>query len=282
MNNSRQVDGRSKPWQKDRSLKGYFVRYVSSFGALVIADVEGFGRYTSYMLNVFYWFFKKPFRRKLIFEQLHFIGNKSIFIVCLTGGFAGMVMAYQTYFGFTVISVDTLVGPVVALTLAKELAPVLSGLIVAGRCGAAMAAQIGTMKVTEQVDALEVMGISSVQYLAVPRIVATTLSLPMLSIIFLLIGNIGSWAICTKVLGIDESLFSSKMGEFLHVSDIFHGLIKSLVFGFLISCIGTYHGFAVTGGAEGVGKGTNMAVVWGMVMVLIVDYFLTSFLVQLL
>lgn len=243
--------------------------------------VSGLGSICSFGLEFFYWLFKPPYRGRIFFEQLFFIGNKSIFIVSLSGSFTGMVMAYQTYFGFKLISVDSLVGPVVAISLAKELAPVLTGLIVAGRAGAAMAAQIGTMKVTEQVDALEVMGISSIQFLAVPRIVASTLSVPMLAILFLFIGNIGSYFVGTKALMIDEQLYLSKLGEFMFLSDIWQCIIKGTVFGFIIGLIGTYFGFGVSKGAEGVGRGTNLAVVWGMISVLVIDYFLTSFLVQI-
>ena len=139
---------------------------VSDFGRFIIESVNGLGRITNFISKFFYWIMKPPFRVRLLFEQLYFIGNKSLFIVCLSGIFTGMVLAYQTYFGFKLISVDSLVGPVVAITMARELAPVLTGLIVAGRAGSAMAAQIGTMKVTEQIDALEVMGIDSFQYLA--------------------------------------------------------------------------------------------------------------------
>ena len=166
--------------------------------------------------------------------------------------------------------------------MARELAPVLTGLIVAGRAGSAMAAQIGTMKVTEQIDALEVMGIDSFQYLAVPRIIASTFSLPILSSIFLLIGNLGGWFVGTSALMIDEVLYFSKLGEFMFVEDIAQGIIKATVFGFIIGLIGCYFGFKVSNGAEGVGKGTNRAVVWGMIAVLTVDYFLTSFLVKVL
>tara|TARA_B100000925_G_C22010950_1_gene476451 strand:+ start:2588 stop:3238 length:651 start_codon:yes stop_codon:yes gene_type:complete len=215
-------------------------------------------------------------------EQLYFIGNKSVFIILLSGGFTGMVLAYQTYFGFKLINIDSLVGPVVALSMARELAPVLAGLIVSGRAGGAMAAQIGTMKVTEQIDALEVMGINSFQYLAVPRIIAGTIALPLLSILFLLIGNIGGWIVGTKALLIDESLFFAKLSDFMFMADIYQGLIKATFFGFFISLIGTYFGFNVSKGAEGVGRGTNLAVVWGMIVVLISDYILTSILVKIL
>jgi len=257
-------------------------RKVEDLGRFIIEGINEVGRISLFSSKFFYWLFKKPYRLRLLFNQLHFIGNKSLFIICLSGAFTGMVMALQTYMGFKIINVDSLVGPVTALTLAKELAPVLTGLIVAGRAGAAMAAEIGTMKVTEQVDALEVMGISSIQYLAVPRIVAGTLSLPMLSAIFLFVGNIGSWIVGTKFLSIDEAIYFSKLGEFMFIEDIWQGLIKACFFGFIISTIGTFFGFQVSQGAQGVGRGTNLAVVWGMISVLVSDYFLTSFLVKIL
>lgn len=256
--------------------------YTEKLGATIIDSVDGLGKVTKFGSKFFYWLLKPPLRLKLLIDQLFFVGNKSLFIVCLSGAFTGMVMAYQVYFGFKLISVDSLVGPVVYVTMARELGPVITGLIVAGRAGAAMAAQIGSMKVTEQIDALEVMGIDSFQYLAVPRIIAGTITLPMLSILFCLVGNAGSWIIGTKALMIDEAVYFSKLGEFVFMEDMIQGIIKAFVFGFIIAVIGTYFGFAVTKGAEGVGRGTNLAVVWGMISVLILDYFLTSFLVHIL
>lgn len=255
---------------------------ISKMGRKIIGWIEGLGRISRFAGDFCYWVVRPPFRYRLLIDQLYFIGNKSIFIICLSGLFTGMVMAYQTYYGFQIINVDSLVGPVVSISLAKELAPVLSGLIVAGRAGAAMAAQIGTMKVTEQVDALEVMGINGNQYLAVPRIVAGTLVLPVISVIYQLVGNIGSWIVGTKILLIDEAIYYSKLSKFMFVQDIYQGLIKAFFFGFIISVIGTYQGFNVTKGAEGVGIGTNMAVVWGMISVLVMDFFLTSFLIRVL
>ena len=255
---------------------------IENLGKYVIDGVDGLGAITVFASRFFYWVTKKPFRIHLLSEQLYFIGNKSIMIILLAGMFTGMVLATQTYFGFKLINVDSLIGSIVAISLAKELAPVLTGLIVAGRAGSAMAAQIGSMKVTEQIDALEVMGIDSLQYLAVPRIIAATIAVPMLSVVFLFIGNFGSWLVGTKTLMIDESLFFSKLGEFMYVSDIAQGVIKASVFGFVIAVIGTYFGFNVEKGAVGVGRGTNLAVVWGMISVLILDYFLTSFLVKIL
>ena len=264
------------------NLTNFLKTQIEDLGATIIGLVNGLGSISLFMSRFFYWCFKPPFRIKLLFEQLFFIGNKSMFIILLAGMFTGMVLATQTYFGFKLINVDSLVGAIVAISLSKELAPVLTGLIVAGRAGSAMAAQIGSMKVTEQIDALEVMGIDSIQYLAVPRIVAATIALPMLSIVFLFIGNFGSWLVGTKTLMIDESLFFSKLGSFMYVSDIAQGVIKATVFGFVIAVIGTYFGFQVEKGAVGVGRGTNLAVVWGMISVLILDYFVTSFLVKIL
>lgn len=263
-------------------MKAFVEKQVTQFGESIIDLINGLGLFTNFTFKTLYWTIKPPYRLKLLFEQLFFIGNKSIFIIFLTSSFTGAVFAFQTYLGFKAINADSFIGPIVAISLAKELAPVLSGLVVAGRCGAAMAAQIGTMKVTEQIDALEVLGINSYQYLAVPRILGATISLPMLSAIFLLIGNIGSWIIGVKVIGIDEMVYTQKISEFMDLGMVAEGLIKATVFGYLIGIIGTYHGFAVEGGAEGVGKGTNMAVVWGMIIVLIVDFFLTSFLSKIL
>lgn len=263
-------------------IKNILIEQINSIGRSVIESISGFGHILSFTMKFFYWAVQRPYRNKLVFEQLFFIGNKSILIIVLSGMFTGMVLATQTYFGFKLINVDSLVGVIVALSLAKELAPVLTGLIVAGRAGSAMAAHIGSMKVTEQIDALEVMGINGVQYLAVPRIIAGTLALPMLSVVFLFIGNWGSWLVGTKSLMIDDAMFFSKLGEFMFVADIAQGIIKAFIFGFVISVIGTYFGFQVEKGAVGVGRGTNLAVVWGMISVLILDYFLTIILVKIL
>ncbi|MBP5297446.1 MAG: ABC transporter permease [Bacteriovoracaceae bacterium] len=265
-----------------KALGHYLERLMQRFGRRIIQTIIELGHISIFAGKFFYWAVRPPFRWKLLFEQLYFIGNQSIFIIAVASVFTGMVFAYEVYFGFQIISVDSLVGPCVAFALAKELAPALSGIIVAGRAGAAMAAQIGTMKVTEQVDALEVMGIDSIQYLAVPRIIASALALPLLSALFLLIGNLGAWWVSTRTLMIDESLYFSKLSEIVFVSNIFEGLIKAMVFGFVLAVIGTYFGFQTTKGAEGVGKATNLSVVWGMILVLILDYFLTSFLTAIL
>jgi phospholipid/cholesterol/gamma-HCH transport system permease protein len=263
-------------------MKEIAEKQLTNLGDKVLGLLNGLGDFTNFTLKTLFWTFKPPYRFKLLFDQMYFMGNKSVFIIFLTSSFTGAVFAFQIYLGFKAINADSFIGPIVTIALAKELAPVLSGLVVAGRCGAAMAAQIGSMKVTEQIDALEVMGINGYQYLAVPRILGAMLSMPLLSGIFLLVGYGGSWVIGVKVLLIDEILYTQKISEFMNLGMVIEGLIKATVFGYLIGIIGTYHGFNVTGGAEGVGKGTNMAVVWGMITVLVVDFFLTSFLAKIL
>lgn len=262
--------------------KRVLLKPVEILGRQVLELTPSLGRISIYMYHVFLWFIRPPLRWHLFVEQMVFIGNKSLFIIFLTSSFSGMVFAFQIYSGFTAFSVDSFVGPIVAIAVCKELAPVLSGLVVAGRCGAAMAAEIGTMKVTEQVDALEVMGVNSIQYLAVPKIFATIVAMPMLTAIYMLIANVGSYLVGTKILGIDGVIYFAKISSFMNINMVIEGLIKAAVFGYLISIIGTYQGFSVKGGAEGVGKGTNMAVVWGMIVVLVVDFFLTAVLSKLL
>jgi phospholipid/cholesterol/gamma-HCH transport system permease protein len=264
------------------NVKVFVESRIEGLGDSVLKHLNGLGFFTNFTMRTIFWTFKPPFRFKLLFDQIYFMGNKSVFIIFLTSGFTGAVFAMQIYLGMKAINADSFIGPIVTIALSKELAPVLSGLVVAGRCGAAMAAQIGSMKVTEQIDALEVMGINSYQYLAVPRILGAMIAMPLLSGIFLLIGYAGSWLIGVKVLMIDEILYTQKISDFMNLGMIAEGLIKATVFGYLIGIIGTYHGFNVQGGAEGVGKGTNMAVVWGMITVLVVDFFLTSFLAKIL
>lgn len=263
-------------------MKELAEKQITHVGNYVLDLLNGLGDFMNFTFKTIFWTFKPPYRFKLLFDQMYFMGNKSVFIIFLTSSFTGAVFAFQIYLGFKAINADSFIGPIVTIALAKELAPVLSGLVVAGRCGAAMAAQIGSMKVTEQIDALEVMGINGYQYLAVPRILGATMAMPMLSGIFLLVGYTGSWIIGVKVLMIDATLYTQKISDFMDLGMVFEGLIKATVFGYLIGIIGTYQGFNVQGGAEGVGKGTNMAVVWGMITVLVVDFFLTSFLAKVL
>lgn len=223
-----------------------------------------------------YWLFRPPFRWRLFFKQMEFIGFHSIFVVGLTGLFTGMVLALQTYYAFSMFSAESLVGATVALSMTRELGPVITALMVTGRAGSSIAAELGTMRVTEQVDALTVMAISPVQYLVVPRILAAVVVLPLLTVISDFIGIFGGYLVGVKLLGINGGLFMNKIYEFLEVEDIYNGLIKAAFFGLLLALIGCYKGFYTSGGAEGVGKATTQAVVMASVLILMSDYVMTA------
>ena len=218
--------------------------------------------------------FAKPYRFSEIVAQMEFIGNKSVFIISLTGLFAGMALAYQIYIGFSLFNATNLTGPTVALSVTRELGPVLTGLIVAARAGGAMAARLGTMRVTEQIDALEVMGVDSIQYLVAPRVLAAILCMPLLTGIFDFVSIMGAHWLCTGLLGLDSAIFWSKIGQWMDPIHINEGLIKAAVFGLCFSVICCYRGFFTTGGARGVGEATNRGVVISMVLIIVSDYYL--------
>jgi len=187
-----------------------------------------------------------------------------------------MVLALQSHHGFKLFGAETLVGSTVALAMTRELGPVLTALMVNGRAGSAMATEIGTMRVTEQIDALYVMAANPINYLIVPRIIAGIIMLPVLTIVSDLLGILGGYFVGVILLNINSGMFVANILEMLEVEDIFHGLIKSIFFGLILTYIGCYKGFYAEGGAEGVGKATTQAVVLSSVLILISDYLLTS------
>jgi phospholipid/cholesterol/gamma-HCH transport system permease protein len=209
---------------------------------------------------------------------MEFVGNQSVFIIVLTGCFTGLALSYQIYLGFKMVNATNLVGPIVGLGITRELGPVLTGLIVSARAGGAMAARLGTMRVNEQIDALDVMGVNSKQYLIAPRIYASLICMPLLCAIFDFVAMIGAWFLSVKVVGLDQGIFWDKVTTTLEVRHINEGLFKSAIFGLVFAVICTYRGYYTTGGAKGVGDATNKGVVHSMVMIIVLDYFLTSFL----
>jgi phospholipid/cholesterol/gamma-HCH transport system permease protein len=211
-----------------------------------------------------------------IFKQMEFIGVKSLWVVIVTGGFTGMVLALQTYYGFRRFSSEGLVGTTVALSMTRELGPVLTGLMVTGRAGSAIAAELGTMRVTEQIDALTVMALNPVKYLVVPRVLASLLMLPILTVIADLMGIVGGYFVGVKLLGINEGVFIGRMVKYVDLEDIYNGLAKAACFGVILSVVSCYEGFYTKGGAEGVGRATTEAVVVSSITILVADYVLTS------
>jgi len=206
------------------------------------------------------------------------IGVESFNIIMLTGGFTGMVFALQSYIGFQRVGGEQFIGALVALGMVRELGPVLTGLMVTGRAGSAIAAEIGTMRITEQIEALRTVRINIFQYLVVPRILAGTIMLPCLAAFSMLFGIMGGYFVCVHVLELSPEDYRHSIKSYVELKDIIGGLIKSAVFGLLLSLVGTYKGYYTSGGARGVGASTTQSVVLGSVMILISNYFLTKLL----
>lgn len=220
--------------------------------------------------------FAKPSRFQEILRHMEFIGNQSVGIICLTGVFTGLALSFQIYLGFKLFNAVNMVGPVVALGISRELGPVLTGLIVAARAGGAMAARLGTMRVNEQIDALDVMGVNTKQYLISPRLVAAFICMPMLVAIFDFVAMLGAYILCVKLVGLDEAIFFQKIADMIEMKHINEGLFKGMIFGIYFAVMCTYRGFNTTGGAKGVGDATNQGVVQSMVGIIILDYFVTN------
>ena len=238
--------------------------------------LNNIGLMCSMLFKSFVLAFTPPFKLRNVFKQMEFVGVQSLFVVILTGAFTGMVLSLQSYTALKRFGAESMVGPTVALSMARELGPVLTGLMVAGRAGSAMSTELGTMRVTEQIDALFTMGVNPVRYLVVPRMIAGMLMLPLLAIVTDFVGVIGGYLVGVKFLGINPGVYIGRTIDFVTVGDIFDGLIKSLFFGLIIALTACYNGYYTTGGAEGVGKAATSSVVQGCVLILISDYLLTS------
>ncbi len=222
------------------------------------------------------WIKEKPFRYRLFVDELESVGHQSLFIIALTGLFTGAVLAYQSYLAFKIVGTTSLVSPTVCLSLVRELGPVMTAIVLSGRAGAGMAAKIGIMRVTEQIDALEVLGVSPKQYLVLPRLIAATIAMPILASVFSLVGIVGGYLVGVFVCLIDQGIYIQQMKIYLVPWDYFHGLFKSFFFGFIMAAICCYQGYYAKNGAEGVGSATNRSVVFAIVTVLISDYFLST------
>ncbi len=246
------------------------------FGRSVLQRVEEIGRVFLFLCETGRAGLTKPIRWRLALQQMEFVGVRSVSVVLLTGTFTGMVLALQSYYGFRKFGAEGLVGTTVALSMTRELGPVLTSLMVTARAGSAMAAELGSMRVTEQIDALVVMAVDPLRYLVVPRIVASLLMLPVLCAVSDFVGILGGYFVGVGVLGINSGTYVANTIKYLELSDIYNGLVKAVCFGGILSAIGCYKGFFARGGAQGVGRATTEAVVLASVLILINDYFLTA------
>jgi phospholipid/cholesterol/gamma-HCH transport system permease protein len=222
------------------------------------------------------WLVRPPFRFSQVLSAMDFIGYQSIFIVALTGTFSGMVVALQTTYALRAFSAEGRVGGIVAVSLSREVAPVFSAIMVTARAGSAMAAELGNMRVTEQVDAIATMGVSPIQYLLSPRLLAAVVMVPLLCILYTSVGMMGAYLVAIVLLGGDPGVFMQSVRDFAVPKDLFMGITKACIFGFIISSISCRHGFFASGGARGVGVATTNAVVESCVTVLVANYLLTQ------
>ncbi len=254
--------------------------WVTFLGHKVTAVMRELGRWCSFVWQILEWTFRPPLRGDQFFKQMEFVGVKSTWIISLTAFFTGAVFALQSGKVYALFNMESMVGATVGLSLTREMAPVFAALMVTARACSAMAAELGTMRVTEQIDALETMAVNPIQYLAVPRVIACTFMVPLLTMLYNFVGVIGSYLVGIYLLGINEGPFMNRLYYYVDADDIWGGLIKAAIFGFLIASISCYMGFSTRRGAKGVGRATTRAVVISAVTILIVDYFLTTWILE--
>lgn len=264
------------------------VNLIQALGAQFIVRVSGLGHFFVFTSLASLRMICRPFRWQQILLQLQHIGVKSLLVVCLVGLFTGMVLALQGYKTLIEFGSEGILGTAVVRSLIMELGPVLAALMVAGRAGSSMAAELGVMRISEQIDALDTLNINPLSYLVAPRILATLIALPLLTAFFDAIGIIGGYIVGVLLLGVNPGIYLESMLTAVDWPDIASGFIKAAVFGFLIAAISTYRGYycdtlrSGAQGALGVGIATTSAVVYSSVMILISDYLLTSWLFALL
>lgn len=254
---------------------------VNFLGHLALNLCDMLGNFTIFFFAAMRTLFTTKLRLKKVLVQMERIGVESFMIIILTGSFGGMVFALQSYIGFQRVGGEQFIGAVVALGMIRELGPVLTGLMVTGRAGSAIAAEIGTMNITEQIDALKTLRIDTFQYLIVPRIIAGVIILPFLTLFSMIFGILGGYFVCVYVLGLSPEDYVQGIRTYVEMSDISGGLVKAAFFGLILTWVGCYKGYRTVGGARGVGISTTQSVVLGSILILINNYFLTKVLEKL-
>ncbi|MBT3827567.1 ABC transporter permease [bacterium] len=249
---------------------------VSQIGHHAVQACNLIGDFALFLIRALLTLFTTKLKVSKLLNQMERIGVNSLLIVVLTGTFTGMVLALQSHIGFSRFGAEEFIGTVVALSMTRELGPVLTGLMVTGRAGSSIAAELGTMRITEQIDALKTLRIDTFQYLVVPRLLASIIVLPFLSLLSTLCGIIGGYVISVNVLGLNGDDYTSGISEYLELSDITGGLVKAAVFGLILAWVGAYKGYRTTGGARGVGLSTTKSVVLASIFILISNYFLAT------
>ncbi len=251
---------------------------ISTIGGAGLNVVRRVGRFGVFGLHTLLLVVLPPIKLQRIAARINFVGFQSLLVIFLTGSFTGMVLSMQGYYALNRFGSDAFLGPMVALSLLRELGPVLAGLMVTGRAGSAIAAEIGVMRINEQIDALELMGLNTFRYLVAPAFIACVIALPLLTAFFNVVGIFGGYLVGVKLLGVSSGTYFGEMINYVEISDITAGTYKALSFGAIIGWVCCYKGYYVGFGAEGVSKATTEAVVLASVLILIWDYFMTSIL----
>ena len=252
------------------------VRFLAAIGAAFLGFLAAAGRLAIFAGLALATALTPPFYFRAILLEMVNIGYFSLPVVGLTAVFTGMVLALQSYTGFSRFSAEGAVATVVVLSVTRELGPVISALMVAGRVGAAIAAEIGTMRVTDQIDALTTLSTDPLRYLVLPRLLAGIITLPVLVVIADIIGVFGGYLVGIYKLGFNPEAYLNRTQQYLETNDVVSGLVKAAVFGFIVALMGCYHGYHSRGGAEGVGQATTHAVVSASILILVVDYLITA------
>ena len=251
---------------------------INGVGNAAISFCTATGRFMLFFFHTVKTMFFSRLQPSRILDQMVRIGIHSLLITVITGGFAGAVLAYQSFDGFHTFGGEGLLGSVVALSMIRELGPVFTGLMVAGRAGSLIAAEIGTMRITEQIDALRTLGINPFRYLIIPRIIGATIIMPFLTLFAMIAGIAGGYLVSVHALGLTPEAYTSHIKEITDPFDIIGGLIKAGVFGLILSWVGCYKGYFTSGGARGVGMATTQSVVVGSILIIIANYFLAMLL----
>jgi phospholipid/cholesterol/gamma-HCH transport system permease protein len=238
--------------------------------------LEGLGGHLILVGRALSWLPRRPYRLANYLDAAEFIGFGSLPIVLLVGAFTGMVMSLQSVYAFRPFGLESFSGGTTGKALSTELGPVLTSLMLAGRAGAGMATELGTMRITEQIDALESMAVNPVQYLVLPRLISAMIVTPILALLFFVVGMGGAWLVAVVFQGVDQGQWIANVRDIVDPIDVLQGLIKGVFFGFLVSLVGCYQGFNASGGGRGVGMGTTRAVVIASVTTLVIDYFLSA------
>jgi phospholipid/cholesterol/gamma-HCH transport system permease protein len=252
------------------------VDLVALVGRVALSLVCSLGRFGTFFARAVAYTFSPPFKGRQLVGRIHFIGYNSLVIIVLTGAFTGMVLGLQVFITLERFGSEAFLGPAVALSLIRELGPVLAALMVTGRAGSALTAEIGIMRISEQIDALTVMALNPLRYLVVPSLLAGIITFPLMTAIFDTVGIFGGYLVGVKLLGLSQGTYFGEMKTFVDMKDIMTGVWKSLSFGVLVTWVCTYKGYYVGHGAEGVARATTQAVVLCSVLILVWDYFMGS------